>query len=264
MIIEAKYIPKLEKLLNSDDEANHIIAFQLMSEGGAPADLHPAMTNQISKIQLCMQYGFRDIIANRRVYLPDEFVQNTVCTALGLPYGSPLHYQDLWSLEKLVIPEPPARNHFTFGLEDDATNLEGLQFATQLKELSITNHEMNEQELAILQQLPTLEVLKLKGISRGIFRMKNIQDWTPLRNLRQLKHLALVDCQLDNVAFLAKNMEQLEFVNLQHNQLTHLLDLIDNPAIRHCTVDVRNNPLATDELPRQIDHLKLRKVEVLV
>ena len=175
MIIEANYIPKLEKLLNSGDETNHLIAFQIMSEIGAPSDLHPAMTNQISKIQLCMQYGFDNIIANRKVYMPDQFLQNMIRQTLALPPDSPVNYQHMWNLGTLNIDEPPQKNHFTFGLEDDSTNLEGLQFASQLKELVIINHEMAENELEAIQHLVSLEVLKLQGVSRGAFRMKSIK-----------------------------------------------------------------------------------------
>ncbi|WP_157558633.1 leucine-rich repeat domain-containing protein [Microscilla marina] len=263
MIIEANYISKIEKLLNSDDEVNHVIAFQIMSEMGAPIDLYPIMTNQTSKMQLCMQYGFRNVIAKRRVYMPDEFVLTTICIELSLPYGTPLRYQDLWRLEKLQIPEYPLRNHFTFGLEDDATCLDGLQFATQLKELSIVNHEMDKSELTVLQHLTNLEILKLKGISLEVFRMKNIQNWKPIGHLLQLKELHLVDCQLEDLAFLPKSMSQLEHLNLQHNHITNLIGLIDNPAIQYCQLDVRNNPLNANDLPWQLECLKMRKVEVL-
>lgn len=263
MIIEANYIPKLEKLLNSGDETNHLIAFQIMSEIGAPVDLHPAMTDQISKIQLCILYGFKNIIAHRKVYMPDQFLQNTIRQTLALSYDTPISYQHLWRLETLYIDEPPQKNHFTFGLEDDSTNLEGLQFASQLKHLAIVNHEVAENELEAIQHLTNLEILKLHGISQGVFRMKAIQNWKPLAHLLQLKELHLIDSQLDNLAFLPKHLAQLELLNLQRNKLDSLMSLVDNPAIQHCVVDVRRNPLRAEDLDRQIARLKARKVEVL-
>lgn len=264
MIIETDYTPKLEKLLNSSDEANHHIAFQIMSEIGAPSDLHPIMTNQVSKIFLCIQYGFENIVSERIVYMPDEFLQETIRQILGLTYDIKITYQNLWQLETLTLQEVPPKNHFTFGLEDDATNLEGLQFATQLKKLTILNHEMNENELEVLQYLGNIEYLYLQGISRGVFRMKAIDDWSPIGHLLQLKELHLIENQLSDVSFLPKHLPHLQLLNLQKNDLVDLKHLVNNPAIEHCIIDVRKNPLNMGLVAKQITRLNARNVEVVV
>ena len=80
--------------------------------------------------------------------------------------------------------------------------------------------------------------------------------------LLQLKELHLIDDQLEDMSFLPKHLSQLQLLNLQKNKLNDLMALVDNPAIQHCVVDVRNNPLQSEDLNKQIARLNSRKVEV--
>ena len=263
LIAETEYRPQLERLLNSSDEANHHIAFQIMSKIGVPGDLHKKMTDQVSKIYLCLKYGFRSLILDRKVSMPDEFLQESIRELLDLSYDASITYRHLWQLDTLTLEETPPRNHFTFGLEGDATCLEGLQFATQLKQLTILNHEIDENEIGIIRHLHSLEHLHLQGISQGAFRMKAIQDWSPINQLSNLKELHLIENQLDRINFLSKNLPNLQLLNLQKNNIEDLKDLVNNPAVVNCTIDLRDNPLNYQVVEQQVKTLVDRDVEVL-
>ena len=263
LIAETEYRPQLERLLNSNDEANHHIAFQIMSKIGVPGDLHKKMTDQVSKIYLCLKYGFRSLIRDRKVSMPDEFLQESIRELLGLSYDASITYRHLWQLDTLTLEETPPRNHFTFGLEGDATSLEGLQFATQLKKLTILNHEIDENEISVLRHLHNLEYLHLQGMSQGVFRMKAVQDWSPISQLSQLREVHLVENQIDTLGFLSKSLPNLERLNLQKNALEDLRDLVNNPAVVNCTVDLRDNPLEVVKVKSQITQLEERDVELI-
>lgn len=264
LVAKTEYLPQLESLLNSSDEANHHIAFQIMSKIGVPGDLHKKMTDRVSKIYLCLKYGFRSLILDRRVSMPDEYLQETIRELLNLSYDASITYRHLWQLESLTLEEIPPRNHFTFGLEDDATSLEGLQFATQLKHLTILNHEMDDHEIGAIRHLHNLEYLHLQGISQGVFRMKAIQDWAPISHLSQLKELHIIESQVESVDFLSKNLPKLQLLNLQKNKIHDLTDLVNNPAVVNCTIDLRNNPLDTHQVRYQIERLQKKDVEVKI
>ncbi|OJJ17064.1 hypothetical protein BKI52_30585 [marine bacterium AO1-C] len=264
LIAETEYRPQLERLLNSSDEANHHIAFQIMSKIGVPGDLHKKMTDQVSKIYLCLKYGFRSLILDRKVSMPDEFLQESIRELLDLSYDASITYRHLWQLETLTLEETPPRNHFTFGLEGDATSLEGLQFATQLKRLTILNHEIDENEIGALRHLHSLEHLHLQGISQGAFRMKAVQDWSPISHLSHIKELHLIENQLDRVNFLSKNLPHLQLLNLQKNNIEDLKDLVNNPAVVNCTIDLRNNPLEAEKVKHQIAKLEKRDIEIML
>ena len=264
LVAETEYRPQLERLLNSSDEANHHIAFQIMSKIGVPRDLHKKMTDQVSKIYLCLKYGFRSLILDRKVTIPDEFLQESIRELLDLSYDASITYRHLWKLDTLTLEETPPRNHFTFGLEGDATNLEGIQFATQLKKLTILNHEIDENEIAPLRHLHSLEYLQLQGISQGAFRMKAIQDWSPISHLNQLKELHLVENQLEQVDFLSKKLPHLQRLNLQKNNIDDLKTLVNNPAVANCTIELQDNPLEITKVKHQIAQLEKRNVTLVL
>lgn len=112
-------------------------------------------------------------IQNEEVNIPDKNFKKTILEKLGKKLTDSITKSDMESLTILSIP-----GVFT---SYKISNLEGIQYAKNLKYLNISSHKISDIEL-----LTNLTNLKLLDISYN-----NISDIGPLRNLIKLESLNL-------------------------------------------------------------------------
>ena len=55
-----------------------------------------------------------------------------------------------------------------------------------------------------------------------------------------------------------------QLLNLQKNKIQDLTELVNNPAVVNCTIDLRDNPLDTYRVRYQIEGLQKKDVEVRI
>ena len=131
------------------------------------------------------------------VHIPDPNLRAGLREILGLPADSPIPLDLMRQVPTLV-----------FGGRD-IENIEGLQHAIRLKQLSLTGNPITD--LSPLANLVNLERLTCS-------RTETLEDIGPLANLRSLRHLSLSHNKIRDITPLA-NLHNLEVLHISHNRI---------------------------------------------
>jgi internalin A len=148
-------------------------------------------------------------------WMPDGNLQNAVRTALNLNADDPLTHEMMLNLQGLNAPK--------LGI----TSLRGLEYATNLKSLSIGGNQIrNLKPLANLRYLTRLYM--------GGNRIRNI---SPLANLINLKRLGMLHNQISDVSVLA-GLLSLRYLRLAGNPITDTTLLANLPKLSDIDIEI--------------------------
>ena len=157
--------------------------------------------------------------ASQEVNIPDLNLENAIRETLALPDEIPITQQEMLRLEKLSAGE------------SEITDLTGLEYATNLKDLRVCKNQIADlRPLSDLIQLghlslcanqisdisPLANLTNLKKLDLG--GNGKISDITALGNLVQLTLIFLRDNSLQDISILA-NLTQLTVLQLDKNQI---------------------------------------------
>jgi Leucine-rich repeat (LRR) protein len=139
------------------------------------------------------------------------------------------------------------------------SNLTSVRGLHKLRELRVWHHCLKE--IDAIRGLRQLVKLALDGYQGG----GPIRDWTPLRELGDIRELSL--CSNDfsdrDLAVIAE-LPQLEQVDLRQNQITDVAVLVEKQGLKAGSyLDLRGNPLGDDARKVQIPQLQARGVRVI-
>ena len=138
------------------------------------------------------------------VSIRDANLAAAIRKQLGIPSGSAITDLDMLSLRTHLTADGPAK----------ITDLTGLEYATNLWRLELSNNKISDvSPLAGLTQLTELDI-----------RNNQISDLTPLAGLTQLTWLSLANNQIDDVSPLA-GLTQLTELDIRNNQISDLTPL---------------------------------------
>ncbi len=188
------------------------------------------------------------------VHFPDPALDHTFRHALGWPDNVPIPKHEVLKLTRLSDR----------GIIADLT---GIQHATNLQSLSLTNNDIHD--ISLLSGLTKLERLLIRGnpiedisplsnlTNLRILNMGNIEgvvDLSPLAALTRLEHLNLAGCEtIVDITPLA-NLTKLTILTMDDNQI------VDISPIRHLTnltmLTLHNNRIADVSPISNLDRLE--------
>ncbi|OJJ17440.1 hypothetical protein BKI52_26575 [marine bacterium AO1-C] len=230
-----KQLAHIKTLLQSKQNTNLYLAFELLKGGGLPDDpqLHQLMTNNKLAIDLCINYGFYGVITQLHITEKNDWLQ---------------HLRQFYNLQKLLLENhTPTQDRLPY-----QAIFEQLSHLPQLYELRIWNHPLHHLPQAI-KDLRSLTHLDLY-LDYLVILPKEIAF------LEHLKHLRLHSNRLIGLPSEIGGLHQLTSLDLTNNYLRNLPDSLHQ--LTHLdTVCLRENkfqqfPQQLLQLP-QIKHLDL-------
>ena len=138
------------------------------------------------------------------VLIPDANLRTVVRSTLGVEEGDTITQQKIQELNELNASIERLRD------------LTGLEYATNLRKLRLTNTQISD--FTLLANLTSLTWL---DISRN-----QISDITPLKNLTKLTWLVIENTQISDITPL-KDLTNLTYLNLYGNQISDITPLKD-------------------------------------
>lgn len=165
--------------------------------------VYAANSEQTSSTEVTSTNDSTDII-----HIPDSYLKEAIAHALGVPPSSNITISQLKSL--------------TYLQAGYVTSLEGLEYATNLKELVLYEGKVSD-----ISPLANLTSLKELDLSSNL-----ISDLSPLMNLKNLTHLYLGENNITNILPLA-NLTNLEELYLSHNHISNLVALSELNHLRY-------------------------------
>ncbi|WP_110931265.1 leucine-rich repeat domain-containing protein [Paenibacillus bouchesdurhonensis] len=140
----------------------------------------------------------------------DPFVEQAVRTKIQKPVGE-IRVRDVNGITELRLT-----------LNDKLSNLEGIQYFTDLKSLAIWGTGVKD--ITLLEQLKKIETLNLDE--------NQIEDISVLGKLTNIKHLYLADNQIKDIDVLSQ-LQQLETLTLSGNQIQQITALSQLSQLRY-------------------------------
>ncbi|MBN2557631.1 MAG: leucine-rich repeat domain-containing protein [Clostridia bacterium] len=175
-----------------------------------------------------------------RVIIEDESLKNAILDTLdqvGKPIGDYLTIQDMFNLTCLALGSPgedipidgdlfqPEEIVFSF-IDSDISSLSGLQYAYNLKALSISNCSISD-----------LYPLSILGNLKFIYMHNNkISDLQPLSGLSNLRSLHLGGNQITDISPLS-GLTELECLHIPENPIIDLSTLSELTGLRSLGLD---------------------------
>lgn len=160
-------------------------------------------------------------------WMPDPNLRQAVREALKLPVDEPLTKEKIHRLEYLG-----ANNK-------DISDITGLEFATNLRELHLSQNPITD--LRPLSNLTTLESLHLWQLSPNTPSL----DLSPLETLINLEELVLGNSKITDISPL-ENLKKLQYLHLIHNRIADVSPLSGLTELRALWLE--GNPI-DDLLP---------------
>ena len=195
-------------------------------------------------------------------WMPDTILRTNVRSALELQESETLTQQTMTKLTSLSISAQP-------NAPTGVVNLTGLEHATQLKTLTLSNYFATASKISDITPLQNLTSLtdlnlgsnsisditplkNLTNLTRLILQYNGISDLTPLGNLTKLKYLSLISNQISDVTPI-ENLTSLTELYLGSNQITNLDPLrrlkTKNPLMR---IDIEIGSLTPNRAPTAV------------
>lgn len=159
-------------------------------------------------------------------WLPDPVLRQTIQEFLGLPANTPLTKDHMQQLQHL------GGNHK--GISD----ITGLEFATNLKELHLGGNKNNITDIRPLANLLNLKSLHIWRTPSKRHASVIVLDIRPLANLINLEVLSLEGNGLSDISVLA-NLKKLHKLALTHNNIVDFSPLAGLTQLR--TLWIKNN-----------------------
>ena len=159
-------------------------------------------------------------------WMPDPALRQTIREFLGLPANTPLTKDHMQQLQYL------RGNHK--GISD----ITGLEFATNLKELHLGGNKNNITDIRPLANLLNLKSLHIWRTPSKRHASVIVLDIRPLANLINLEVLSLEGNGLSDISVLA-NLKKLRRLHLTHNNIVDFSPLAGLTQLR--TLVIKNN-----------------------
>ena len=134
-------------------------------------------------------------------------LEKAVRDALEMPEGT-IRRRDMLRLEKLQYGGWDKKSEPVLELDQQVTDLSGLEHAQNLRRLELTYNQI--EDIEPLRDMTQLEYLYLY--------YNQIEDIEPLKDMTRLEILALLHNQIEDISPL-RNLTQLEVLSLLHNQI---------------------------------------------
>ena len=149
-----------------------------------------------------------DSIETEEDWMPDEYLRALVQTRLNLASGD--------ALTKQAMPDLTELSDNDISRDDNISDLTGLEYATGLSSISLSDRQHGFSSLSPLAGLTSLTYLEL--------RSDQISDITPIRNLTSLTDLIIDDAQISNISSL-QNLTSITKIILSNNQISSISSL---------------------------------------
>ena len=187
--LEQLYLPKTEVFGGREDQVLQAIHLQAKLDDGKFTEEDEKIYNKLDKD---VQKLIEKPSAEEKVEIPDAGLEKTVRKALNLTDREPITKKKLLKLKVLDAGD----------MDQGIKNLEGLQYAENLKELRLGENHVSD--LSPIRQLQ-LEILCLVR--------NEVQDLAPIKDMTSLKVLNIYYNHISDVSDL-KNLKNLEFLDM--------------------------------------------------
>ena len=180
------------------------------------------------------------VVPPTTVNIPDPNLRDAIERVLGKAPGANITVADM---ERLTVLN---------AINEDITDLTGLEHATNLTILYIQNN-------AISDLSPIAGLIQLRELDLGVSAISNL---SPLVGLTRLGYLNLEDNSISDISIIA-GLPQLSALNLQNNSISDISPIVENTRISagH-EVYLKGNPLSTISINTHIPTLQSRGVIV--
>lgn len=267
----SEYTNKIKQLLESEDQANQALAFQLMEGQGVPKALYRLMGNDFYKQTLCVQHGIVSPIQNINSfhlsgdhqppsgYVFEHFPKALLAldelrelTFTQHQFTQLLPIENAWRvLEKLDL----SLNQLT-QLPQDFGNLGKLQ------EFSLANNQVLSlpesikkcKQLKVLQlggnQLRTFpnDILSLNKLEKLDLQNNFIAEIpSGINKLKKLKELNLSGNRLRNLPTQIARIKHLETICLSRNQFEEIPKVLYQAENLVC-LEIKDNPMEPEKI----------------
>jgi hypothetical protein len=132
--------------------------------------------------------------------------------------------------------------------ENDLKDISPLENLKELRKLNLRGNDIRE--ISVIRNFPALEYLNLHSNS-------NLESIAPLANSQHLEKLILRNVSIDNETHILKNLEELQYLNLQNSSIQNfdiLADMMANGSLqdnakedKRVYLNIRDNILNNNE-----------------
>lgn len=182
-------------------------------------------------------------IANKVVVISDTTLRNTIKSELGIPNDVDITIKDMVDLTRVEF--------ITTSQYFSVRSLDGLQYASNLKELTIVNgsfYANQFQGLAPISNLRNLESLRIGAAYGQPSNRISLSDLSPLSNIDSLKEINITRSRFTDVDAL-KDISNLETLMLANNRITDVSAFSNSSSLQSIKhLNLKNNPI-TDLTP---------------
>ena len=186
------------------------------------------------------------------VRMPDENLAAVVRDALGLARGAPITRQAMQRLTSLDAQRYKVRE--ATGQEGQIENITGLEQATQLRSLWLSNNRIRD--IRLLSRLTQLEQLWIWS--------NQISDIGPLAGLKQLRYLLIEDNPINDFSPLA-GLVRLQHLSVSVQRISDLRRHVDLTRLQSLHLDGSGNQIEDLRLlanSTQLTNLSIRSVQL--
>ena len=205
---DPEFTEKLTQLLESYNEANIHLAYQLMQGGGIPNSLVKRISDDINGKILCLQYQLTDILRHLSILQIHDTILQELPPAIGELTN--LMILELINNQLTQLPSEIGQLIQLTDLQIIANNLtqlpEEMSQLQCLEKLNAYGNQLSAFPMALLE-LNNLESLNLGGNQISSLP-------TEMSRLQNLRHLDIGTNPLDSVADVLIHMPQLEMLSL--------------------------------------------------
>ena len=158
--------------------------------------------------------------AQQTVTIPDANLKAAINEAIDSTRNAEADVMqtDMRKLTELTVKATRDWSTPPYPVVNEVTDLTGLEHATSLTTLTITNNRVPPDDQLNAAKLGPILNLPLETLNLGY---NNIQDLTPLQRLTSLKHLNLEQNKISDISPLA-SLSALERLNLWSNPITDI------------------------------------------
>ena len=186
------------------------------------------------------------------VRMPDENLAAVVRDALGLARGAPITRQAMQRLTSLDAQRYKVRE--ATGQEGQIENITGLEQATQLRSLWLSNNRIRD--IRLLSRLTQLEQLWIWS--------NQISDIGPLAGLKQLRYLLIEDNPINDFSPLA-GLVRLQHLSVSVQRISDLRRHVDLTRLQSLHLDGSGNQIEDLRLlanSTQLTNLSIRSFQL--
>lgn len=208
------FADKLTQLLDSQDDTNIRLAYQLMQGGGIPNSLAKRISDHIEGKILCLEYGLTPVLAHLQILQ----IYDTYLQELPPSIGSLKQLMILELINNQLVDIPPEIQHLTklTDLQLVANNLTSLPAEMgalqQLEKLNVYGNQ--------LATLPTtlFSLPKLESLNLGANQLQTLSP--QMCQMRALRKLDIGTNPLQNIVPTLVQMPWLEMLSLSGLKLS--------------------------------------------